>query len=537
MKKPPPRLPAQASGSRRALLQSVLGLPGVSLWATRAHAGEATERLPEYPFTLGVASGYPYPDGMVLWTRLAPTPSAPGGGMPPSPVPVEFVVAKDEGLDQVVTRGTVWADPQWAHSVHAEPRGLSADTWYWYQFRVPGWSSPVGRTRTTPHNDAPIANMQLRVGVACCQHYEVGYFTAYQQMVADKPDLILHLGDYIYEGTAGPSRVRTLTEPVAVSLEDYRIRHAHYKQDPDLQRAHAACPWLVTWDDHEVDNDYMADQSATGMPREWFLARRTAAYKAYYEHMPLPRWMMPFGPHMRLNKEFWFGSLARVFMLDTRQYRDVTPCADNMRGGFEIGSPVDCDELLDPTRSMLGWQQRSWLLNRLQRETTPQWNLLAQQTLFQPAAIEIRDHMRVFPDGWDGYPGERDAILNVLAKPAVKNPVVLSGDVHAFYANALAPAGDKTAASPVATEFACGAITSGVPSPRFVNRVKATYPAVRFTHVDKRGYLRLTINESTMKADMIGVETVRTPNAKALTIAAFEVSSGQAGPQRLSPSR
>jgi len=453
--------------------------------------------------------------------------------MPATPVEVEFLVATDEDMTDIVTRGSIWSDPQWAHSIHAEPRGLTPDTWYWYQFRAAGWSSLVGRTRTTPSNDADPSAMQLRVAVACCQHYEVGYFTAYQQMVADDPDLIVHLGDYIYEGPAGPSRVRTIDESVSVSLEDYRIRHAYYKQDPDLQRAHAACPWLVTWDDHEVDNDYMANQSASRMPEQWFLARRAAAYKAYYEHMPLPRWMMPFGPHMRLNKEFWFGSLVRIFMLDTRQYRSVEPCLDNVRNEVAIGTPADCAEIHDPKRSMLGWQQRSWLLNRLRRDTVPQWNLLAQQTLFQPAAIEIRGHSRVFPDGWDGYPGERDAVLKVLADPVVKNPVVLSGDVHAFYANALAPAKGSEEVGPVATEFACGAITSSVPSPRFVNAVKATYPAVRYTHVDKRGYLRLTITMGSMKAEMVGVESVRTPDAKRVSIATFEVADGRPGPERV----
>ncbi len=228
--------------------------------ACRLARAARTMRFADDPFTLGVASGYPTPNDVVLWTRLAPSPLAPGGGMPSEVVTVEWEIASDAQFRQHRrARVLEYAVPDWAHSVHVEPGGLEAGRPYWYRFTAGGVRSPVGRTATAPARGA--TPERLRLAVASCQQYEHGYYTAYQAMVADEPDLILHLGDYIYELSWGERRIRSHDAPECHSLDDYRARYALYKSDPLLRAAHAACPWLLTWDDHEVENDYAADVS------------------------------------------------------------------------------------------------------------------------------------------------------------------------------------------------------------------------------------------------------------------------------------
>ncbi|MEZ5659432.1 MAG: alkaline phosphatase D family protein [Burkholderiaceae bacterium] len=515
---------------RRALLRAGAGLAGLSL-ARRTLAHPAPPIATD-PFTLGVASGYPHEHGMVLWTRLAPEPDAPHGGMDPAPVAVRVSIARDPGFAEIVHQETTWASAEWAHSLHVEVDGLAPGTWYWYRFELGAWVSPTGRTRTSPRADA--GDPRLRFGVVCCQHYEQGYFTAYRALVADEPDLIVHLGDYLYEGHAGADAVRRLRGPAPVTLADYRIHHARYKRDPDLQRAHASCPWLLTWDDHEVENDYAADRSASAWPQAWFRARRAAAYRAYYEHMPLPRSMVPVGDQMRIHTEWWFGRLARFFMLDTRQYRDDEVCPD-IRSSFLRGlDPDHCEALHDPKRTMLGRQQHDWLFSRLPADPGIPWTFLGNQSLMQPASVTFDDgRPRVFTDGWDGYFGERQALLALLARPEVANPVVLSGDVHAFYANALALDDTSAVHQVVATEFACGAVTATVPSPRYVARVQREHPAVRFTHADKRGYLRVDLDAQELRATMVGITSVREPDGRPLILARFSTRAGTPGPARL----
>ncbi|MFN0160662.1 MAG: alkaline phosphatase D family protein [Burkholderiales bacterium] len=510
---------------RRALVAIGAGLAMPML--ARAAAGA---RLAENPFTLGVASGYPHPGGMVLWTRLAPRPVEPGGGMPAAPVPVEYMVAEDDAMRRVVSRGTATARPEGAHAVHVETDGLQPGRWYWYRFTAGGWSSPIGRTRTAPPSEADAGGLTLNLAVASCQQYEAGYYAAYRQIAEDAPDLVVHLGDYIYEGGAGPSAVRRIPEPVPMTLEEYRIRHARYRLDPDLQRAHAACPWLLTWDDHEVENDYASSRSQNDDPPGWFMERRAAAYRAYYEHMPLPRRMLPMGPYMRLHTEVWHGRLARFFMLDGRQYRTPQACTPPGRGGGVATDPARCAELHDPARTYLGLQQRDWLLMRLPVRPEARWNLLCQQTLMQPAGLTWQGLPWVHTDGWDGYPAERSRLLAALADARVANPVVLGGDVHAFYACALKQDDADPNSPAVASEFVCGAITSPLPSARFVQRVAETHPAVRYTHTDKRGYLRLRINATSLNAEVMGVADVRRADSPVEVQARLEVTAGRVGP-------
>ena len=320
--------------NRRAFL---LAASGVALSAQPLRL-LAQMRFDKNPFSLGVASGYPQPDGIVLWTRLAPHPLN-GGGMPAADVDVAWEIAADESFRSVLHKGTERATPALAHTVHAEIKGLEPARVYWYRFHAGAATSSVGRFRTAPGAD--IANERLRFALASCQQYEQGYFSAYRHMARDELDLVIHVGDYIYESSWGSNLVRSHGRAEAVTLADYRDRYALYKSDADLQAAHAALPWIVTWDDHEVSNDYANDRSQRLDPPAAFLQRRAAAYQAYYEHMPLPAWARPRSADAQLYMQTAFGQLARFYVLDARQYRSHQVCAPAGRGGSTVVKAAD----------------------------------------------------------------------------------------------------------------------------------------------------------------------------------------------------
>ncbi|MFZ9150608.1 MAG: alkaline phosphatase D family protein [Burkholderiales bacterium] len=306
---------------RSAALSAALALPATRILAQ--------PRFAQNPFSLGVASGYPQPESVVLWTRLAPDPLN-GGGMPDANVPVRWEIAADAKFSKIVDRGEGLAMPQLAHAVHVQAKGLAPSHWYWYRFMAGDAVSTVGRTRSAPAADD--ARGKLSFAVASCQHYEHGFYAAYRDMAGQELDFVMHVGDYIYESSWGKGRVRDHHIPEPYTLADYRNRYAQYKMDPNLQAAHAACPWLVTWDDHEVDNDYANDRSQDLDPVEAFLARRAAAYQAYYEHMPLPPGTFSGGPNMKIYGTHAMGQLARIQLLDMRQYRDYHVCSRPGRG-------------------------------------------------------------------------------------------------------------------------------------------------------------------------------------------------------------
>ncbi|MEM9587160.1 MAG: alkaline phosphatase D family protein, partial [Planctomycetota bacterium] len=335
--------------SRRGLLTFASFLPTLA-WSAKQTYADASFRIDKDPFTLGVASGDPNHRGMVLWTRLAPEPLQPGGGMPARATTVSWEVATDESMREVVAAGNELATPALGHSVHVELDGLQPDRWYWYRFRCGDAESPIGRTRTMPHPAS--VPKQLRFAVTSCQNYEQGLYTAYQQMARDELDLVFHLGDYIYEYAAGRNgKVRTHHGDEIQSLDDYRCRHAQYRSDPLLHQMHAQCPWIVTWDDHEFDNNCASDISEEqGIDPIDFLARRVNAYQAYYEMMPLRMRQMPRGSDMRLYRSATFGRLAEFQVLDTRQYRSDQPNGDRK-------SPLN-EAALAKGQTMLGRKQR-----------------------------------------------------------------------------------------------------------------------------------------------------------------------------------
>jgi alkaline phosphatase D len=442
------------------------------------------------------------------------------------PVTVEWEVASDQAMAGVVRRGTSVATVDWAHSIHVEVDGLAPSRWYWYRFRAGGEVSPVGRTRTAPTAEMTVD--RFRFAFASCQQYEQGFFGAYHQMLADDLELIVHLGDYIYESSWGRAHVRTHGAPEPHTLEDYRIRHALYKTDADLQAAHALCPWLVTWDDHEVANDYADDRSQVVHPREWFLARRAAAYQAYYEHMPLRRQMVPFGPHLRLYHQVTFGSLARFHLLDDRQFRSHQPCTGPGRGGSAVGN---CAERRDARLTMLGDVQERWLEASLDRSRA-RWNVLAQQTVMAQIDRKPGEGQAFWTDGWDGYPTARRRLLDYLGTRKPANPVVIGGDVHSFWVNDLKPDFDDAGSPVVATEIVGTSITSQFGRQDVLDAQRADNPHVKFADGTRRGYVRVELTPGRLQADLRAMRGVSQPREAADTLATFVVDDGKPGAVR-----
>ena len=493
---------------------ALLAAPGLAL------AG-AIQAQPRAPFTLGVASGEPTPSGVVLWTRLAPEPLRPDGGMQ-APVPVDWVVAEDPGLRRIVARGQEMAVAEEAHSVHAEVAGLRPGRDYWYRFMAMGAASPVGRTRTAPAAGA--MPQRLRLAIASCQQYEHGYYGAHRHIAASAPDLVLFLGDFIYEASWGRNLVRHHDTPTARTLADYRARHALYRGDEDLQASCAAAPWMVTWDDHEVSNDYANDvgERERGAP---FLERRAAGYRAFWEHQPLPRSMKPQGPNARIFRRAAFGGLAEIHMLDDRQYRDPQACQRPDRGGATRVTLENCPELADPARSILGRDQEAWLLDGL-RQGRSRWTLVAQQTRFARFGGD-RTPPVYWTDGWDGYPASRRRILDALAvrRPDQGTPLVLGGDIHAFFAADLRPDFDRAETPSVAVELVGTSITSQN-NARYAERY-AQDPHVLFADAAYRGWLDVTLTRGRAEARMMALRDVRDRMTDAFPLKSFVVEAGR----------
>lgn len=516
------------SMARRQLLRGAASLAGLAL-APAAIGGAvlAAPSLADNPFSLGVASGEPTADGVVLWTRLAPKPLQPDGGMPPEPVAVRWEIAEDQAMRKLVRSGKALAAPNAGHSVHVEVAGLKAGREYWYRFTAAGAQSPVGRTRTAPAKGAQVD--RLRLCFASCQKYEAGFYSAHAHMVEEAPDLILFLGDYIYEGAPGSKgAVRLHANPEPKDVAGYRVRYASYKTDPLLQAAHAVAPWMVTWDDHEVSNDYGGDHDQDGVSGETFLRRRAAAYQAYYEHMPLRRRTIPVGPDMLLYRRLDWGTLAQIQVVDDRQYRDGKPCQPPgpPHRGKLIG---DCEERRDPARSILGQTQEAWLMDSL-ATSKAQWNLLAQQTLFSELQLgdpAIQATRAYSSDGWDGYPASRARILRQWREAKVSNPIALGGDIHAFAAADLCEASDGPA---VGAEFVGGSISSlGGGEGAYA----AKNPHIKLYDGAVRGYGRVDLTPKDSRVTFRAVENALVPTSPIRDLARFALENGVPGVHRI----
>jgi alkaline phosphatase D len=497
---------AMSVARRRVLLAAAaaIGLPRFVPWARAAPSAQR--------FALGVASGCPRADGMVLWTRVI-------GASLPDAVEVEWEVAHDEAFTRIAARGTETADADWAHSVHAEPAGLEPGRWYWYRFQALGQRSAAGRTRTAPAADDAAAT--LRFVSASCQRWDHGHYAAWRDAVAHDPDLIVFLGDYIYEYGAIGGRVREHTGRSLATLDDYRTRHALYKSDPLLRAAHAAAPWALVWDDHEVENDYAA--LTPMLPRPGFAAQRAAAYQAYWEHLPLPKAARPQGGTMPMAARIDWGRLARLHLLDTRQHRDAQACPRPGRGGSARVRRGECAALADPARSLLGAAQERWLADGW--DLARPWNLVAQTTLMARTA-GLGDDASVWTDGWDGYPAARERLLGAVQARRVPGVVVLGGDVHAHVVADLHAQADNPRSPVVASEFCVTSISSHATWRGPFD----TLPHLRYGSAEHRGSMRFTLDAKALHAELRGVAAPDDPASASTTLARYVVDARRPGP-------
>jgi alkaline phosphatase D len=531
--------------SRRRFVQRAVAASALAIAPIGRLAAQA--RFTEYPFKLGVASGDPSADGFVLWTRLAPEPHEPEQ-LGQVIFEVDWDVAEDSGFKRIAARGTALAPPHLAHSVHAEVSGLAPGREYFYRFRLGRYESPVGRALTAPAaTDSPAA---LRYSMCSCAQYEQGFFSAYRYMADDRPDLIVELGDYIYEVGYGERRVRMVDKKYAFTLADYRLLYSEYKLDPDLQAAHVACPWLVTWDDHEVSNDYadlIGEFEACGgrTVHDAFPGRRAAAYQAWYEHMPVRASRLRADAGIQVYGDLDWGRLVRFYTLDTRQYRSPLACAlpatfatcDTQSGrrlrpgGAGAGRMIDTTdpacraEWQDPSRSMLGSEQERWLDGALEASEA-QWNVIAQGTPFNTIVQGSAEAPRVFSDGWAGYPAAQQRLLESLGRHKVANPVLMSGDLHAFFVNEIRNA----RGSPVAVELITSSIANNNTD---VSAVLPLNPQIRFHDGRHSGYIRCEVTRERLRADMVAIEDMRDPRTPRSVLASYEIPAGSSQPRRI----
>ncbi len=514
-----------------ALAQPLLATP--SLAGGRLMPPQASAPL-NNPFPLGVASGDPLPDGFVLWTRLAPEPlsqdpRAPGG-LSGGDVLLRYEIAEDPLMQRIVRHGLARAEALFAHSVHLEVAGLTPGRPYWYRFMTDDAASAIGCARTAPGEDQRLDN--FRFGFVSCANYEQGYFSAYRHLAAEAPDLVLFLGDYIYETSAPKDKAtvrRHIDSDIPTTLAGYRNRYAQYRLDPDLQALHAAAPALTIWDDHEVQNDYAGEWASNFEPPAQFLLQRAAAYQAFYEHMPLrpSRCLRPGtapGTAMRIYARYNFGDLVSFSMLDGRQYRSREACYAPPYGGGQVVTARQCPELIDPSRSLLGQAQEAWLYEGL-AASKARWNVIGQTVLMAP----LHDNRpgteaHEWTEAWDGYPAARTRLLDHIASSGVANPVVLSGDNHSFWANELRREADGAT---IATEFVGTSITSYGPPYEMVAKWLPSNPQVRFFESRKRGYSVVDVNADRMVTRFQAISAAADPDAKVETLASFMLEAGR----------
>jgi len=491
---------------RRGALRGGLALAALAALSPPARG---QDRLSADPFTLGVASGEPRPDGVVLWTRLT--------GIT-APAPVRWELAADERFTRILRAGEAMATAEDGHSLHIELDGLPPGAFHFYRFHADAFMSPTGRTRTAP---AGGADATLRVANAGCQHFEHGHFTAWRH-IADTPlDAVFHYGDYIYEyrglrpedgGWAARSRIRMHEGGETLTLEDYRARHAQYRGDADLQAAHAAHPFIVSYDDHEVSNDW----AGGAPPSAEFALRRTAALKAWWEAMPLPRAMLH-GPAWR---RFRFGRHLAFHALDTRAHRDAQPC----------GGRGHCDAIARPDAQMLGAAQEAWLGEGLAAARDATWQVLAQQV---PMMRRQLANGALSLDKWDGYPAARARLLGMLAERRIGGAVVLSGDVHRALAATLHVDPDDTGSAALATEFTATSVTSEGDGTDVTGGPVLLERNPHIAHFGaRRGFTLHEAGPRGLEASFRALPYVSRPGAPAPEDARFHVEPGRPGLHR-----
>ncbi|MEZ3178523.1 alkaline phosphatase D family protein [Streptomyces pimonensis] len=528
--------PRRRSVVKAAAATAVLAGPFAAALPARA----ATAQAPV--FLHGVASGDPLPDGVLLWTRVTPVPEAtPGSGLGPD-TEVSWTVARDKALTDVVAKGSTLATAASDHTVKADIRGLRPATDYWFRFSAGGADSPVGRTRTAPSADAAVTG--LRFGVVSCANWEAGRFSAYRHLAARGDlDAWLHLGDYIYEYGTGEYGARgEVVRPHTpaheiVTLADYRLRHATYKTDPDLQALHAKAPVVAIWDDHELANDAWsggAENHTEGAEGAW-AARRNAAKQAYFEWMPV-RPAIAGTTYRRLR----FGKLADLSLLDLRSFRSQqVPLGDGR---------VD-----DPDRTLTGRAQLDWLKAGLTASDTT-WRLVGTSVMISPFALGSlpasllkplakllglpQEGLALNTDQWDGYTDDRRELLAHLRANAVRNTVFLTGDIHMAWANDVpVNAGTYPLSASAATEFVVTSVTSdnlddivkvpeGTVSGLAAPLIRAANRHVHWVDTDRHGYGVLDITAERAQMDYYVLSDRTASDATAKWARSYRTRSG-----------
>ncbi len=507
--------------NRRAFLSTASA--ALLLQASRGMALSTppTTVLRANPFLLGVASGDPEPDGFVLWTRLSTDTRRGDGALPTTAIPVQWEVATDVGFRRIVQKGTASATPEMGHAVHVEVTGLPAHREFFYRFHTADATSPVGRSRAAPAATATVD--RLRFAFASCQNYEHGYYHAHRDLAQQDVDAVLFLGDYIYEYRS-KDRPRVHTLPKLETLDDYRTCYAQYHGDPDLQAAHAAHPWIVTFDDHEVENNWAGDIDQENDPPAAFLKRRAAAFQAYYENMPLRRTSLPTGPDMTVYRTLTYGTLAQFTVVDTRQFRTDQPCGDNFK--------APCTEQANPAATMMGSKQETWFQNAMAKSPA-QWNIVANQVMVQQLK-EQRNNETVFNmDQWDGYPAARKRLTDFLAARKPSNPVIVTGDTHQTWVGDLKADFNDPHSATVGTELVGTSITSGgdgIAKTRFSDEELAANPHIVYNN-DLRGYFLCEVNPSEMRSELRTVDKVTAMDGRVTAAAHFRTEAGRPGVQ------
>ncbi|MET7622211.1 alkaline phosphatase D family protein [Streptomyces sp. NPDC005408] len=511
----------------KAAATAVVAAPAIAV-ATSAPASADSASAADAPaplFLHGIASGDPLPDGVLLWTRITPTPDAvPGSGKGPDTA-VSWEVAEDKAFTKVVAHGTTTSNAASDHTVKVDVRGLRQATVYYFRFTAGAGVSPIGRTRTAPATDA--ATPGVRFGVVSCANWEAGYFSPYRHLAARADlDAILHLGDYIYEYATGgypaPEYVVRQHSPKneILTLADYRTRHATYKTDADLQSLHAAHPVIAIWDDHEFANDAWsggAENHTPGTEGDW-AARAAAARQAYFEWMPVRA-----STEGTVYRRLRFGKLADLHLLDLRSFRSQQTTVGN-------GS-VD-----DPDRTITGRAQLDWLKSGL-AASDASWKLVGTSVMISPVAFgsvpahllepiaELlglpKEGLAVNVDQWDGYTDDRKELLAHLTQRGIKNTVFLTGDIHMAWANDVpVKAATYPLSQSAATEFVVTSVTSDNlddilhVAPNTVSlvaetAVKAANRHVKWIDMDNHGYgvLDVTAERSQMDYYVISDKT------------------------------
>lgn len=503
-------------------------LPSTS-WARQAWGTD--------PFSLGVASGSPTSDSLVLWTRLGLS-GIEAAGLTRSTVPVTWQIAHDRNFGQLVKQGEIAASPTLGHSVHAEVAGLDSDREYFYRFICGDAVSATGRTRTFPKPEATA--QRLRIAYASCQQWGNGYYSAYRHMLAEQVDLVMFLGDYMYEYPASrPFDIRPTTGGWITTLDGYRSRYALHKSDKDLQAMHAACPWIVTWDDHEVQNDYAATHPGnSGTPVEDFMARRRAAYQAFYEHMPVRREQFAsllngLSADVRVFGSIAYGQLANIYTLDNRQHRDLQACTRNGKTGSSRVDPNTCAIWNEPQRTLLGSRQETWLNTEFARTRTT-WNVIGQQSVFGPRNFNTQGGQSYSNDGWDGYPAARQKLIDSMRQTRLSNPVLLGGDVHQNWVGHILADYNNPASKKVGVEF-CGTSITSLTTLTNSEQAKIIerQPHFVFGDCESRGFGVVEITPAQITTTLKAVRDATDPLSEAFTLARFHVEAGQSDIKRL----